>query len=883
MDYKGLEISGRQIRLITITPPGPGENRETDTIRCTLEVRENPLAVQEPGSESTLPTSQEYLSFDDCVTDPPLELLVAQIRLSMATFEAKLRGMGLAKRALLKVRSKILRQDVDPTLKIPVGGIPELLSLDERKTTMLAQAPDLHRRILSRWGVFEVSEDAQGANILFGDPPKVNYNYIGEMYWKHLNPFCQLRHPSATKQYMLEWVKNRDRYVALSYAWGPPEPAATIIINGQSVKVRANLESALRQLRNMDYFKSLGKIWIDSLCINQNDNAEKQRQVQMMADIYRNAGNVVVWLGPAADESDLVISYLEHVGAMYRAEYVEAFDMADPVTATTWRAMGQIRLKTSYDKFRKWHSEGNKDNIPISLEDIAVPLYKFFDRPYWRRLWIIQELCFGRGGTPIICGQRVTQWRHIRDGVLRCMSIFDLLNDKTRDIISKLPEGTMKGEHSLVHVAQIAQLEIAGHRRELPHVDESYLPLLAPTLYEHGPLLGSVIRRAVTLALQSECSIGKDRVYGMLNVPGLPQMNIEVDYAKSLGAIFAEFTKACVEHGSLDFFAAIDGECLTWINEQGEIQRDTKPSWVPDYGAMPARRIGVIEGEWYAGGRVPTSWAKARIDGGTRLCCAGKVVDTIDGVGAVSKADLDINATLGDDISSILQQPKSQKASTGRDPNIHEVLMGGCDANGSNLEASAKCLYEAFPAKEPSTSSPYYRNWHFLNSSADLLIQGRPLSSYFTPFEEPPLAEPTISPGQSSDSPQPADAVPVSDLLLPAQPPATIERKIESAAPRQAMEARTKMRRLIVTESSGDLGIAPLKTQPGDAVIIVAGHSKPLIAREVGTSGQGYWHLIGEAYIDGMMNSKLPISDKPWSWYSEGRISSAALGTIIFV
>ncbi|KAI0535847.1 heterokaryon incompatibility protein-domain-containing protein [Xylaria digitata] len=772
MDYNGLEINGCQIRLITITPPRPGENRETDTIRCTLE----------PRSESNEPTSQEYVNFDDCVTEPPLELLVEQIRWMMGPLEAQMKGQSLAKRAMLKVRSKILRRDVDPTIRIPVEGIPELLSPDERHTTMLAQAPDLHRRLQSQIGIFEVFEDATGASIVATDPPKTNYHYVGEMYWKHLNPFCQPRHPRSTEKYMLEWVKNRDRYIALSYPW-------------------ANLESALRQLRNMTYFKSLGKIWIDSL----------------------------FWVGPTADESDLVISYLEYAGAGYRSEYVEAFDMGDPITATTWRSMGQIRLKTSYDQFRKWHIEGIRTISPL-----------------------------------------LTQWRRIRNGVLRCMAIFDLLNDKTRDVIGQLPEVTMTREHSLIHVAQIAQLEIAGHRRELPHVDQSHLPLLAPTLYEHGPLLGSVIRRAVTLALQSECSIGKDRIYGMLNIPGLPQMNIEVDYTKSLGAIFTEFTKACIEHGSLDFFAAIDGEDLTWVNEQRKIHREAKPSWVPDYGVVPARRIGVIEGDWYAGGRVPTSWSQARIYEGNRLYCAGKVVDTVNGVGAVSKADLEINVIPDDLVFPIVQQPKIQTAPSEGDPNIHEVLMGGCDINGLKLAANSKCLYEAFPAEEPSMNSSYYRNWHFLNSSANLLIQGRPLSSYFTPFTDLPSTAPTHSPSQVTPLSEPTNLASVSVPQPSTQPSTPIERKIESAASRQAMEARTKMRRLIVTESLGLLGIAPMKTQPGDAVIIVAGHSKPLIAREMGTP----------AYIDGMMQSKLPLSDKTWN---SAETRAVKLDTIAFV
>jgi hypothetical protein len=96
------------------------------------------------------------------------------------------------------------------------------------------------------------------------------------------------------------------------------------------------------------------------------------------------------------------------------------------------------------------------------------------------------------------------------------------------------------------------------------------------------------------------------------------------------------------------------------------------------------------------------------------------------------------------------------------------------------------------------------------------------------------------------------------------------------------MEARTKMRRLVVTESSGLLGIAPVRTQPGDVVIAVAGHGKPLIARRVArVDDLDYWHLIGEAYIDGMMKSeKLPLSDTIWNFEQTRAVK---LDLIVFV
>jgi hypothetical protein len=85
--------------------------------------------------------------------------------------------------------------------------------------------------------------------------------------------------------------------------------------------------------------------------------------------------------------------------------------------------------------------------------------------------------------------------------------------------------------------------------------------------------------------------------------------------------------------------------------------------------------------------------------------------------------------------------------------------------------------------------------------------------------------------------------------------------------------------------SSGMLGLVPVQTQPGDAVIAIVGHGKPVIARRLSTDGDDgdVWHLIGEAYIHGMMRAqKMPISTKHWHW-RETEETLRGAGPIVFV
>lgn len=85
-------------------------------------------------------------------------------------------------------------------------------------------------------------------------------------------------------------------YKALSYAWRSDqnEPDATISCNGVDVEISANIFHALRQLRN---FIVPVVIWVDFLCINQQDVVERSLQVTMMKEIYEKSREVIIWLG----------------------------------------------------------------------------------------------------------------------------------------------------------------------------------------------------------------------------------------------------------------------------------------------------------------------------------------------------------------------------------------------------------------------------------------------------------------------------------------------------------------------------------------------------------------------------------------------------------
>jgi hypothetical protein len=88
-------------------------------------------------------------------------------------------------------------------------------------------------------------------------------------------------------------------YHALSYEWGPAGREEEILLNGRPIKIRKNLHGFL----SIWCVDDVRMLWVDALCIDQNDVKERNRQVAMMGDIYKTATSVILWLGQKSNDS----------------------------------------------------------------------------------------------------------------------------------------------------------------------------------------------------------------------------------------------------------------------------------------------------------------------------------------------------------------------------------------------------------------------------------------------------------------------------------------------------------------------------------------------------------------------------------------------------
>jgi hypothetical protein len=94
-------------------------------------------------------------------------------------------------------------------------------------------------------------------------------------------------------------IASKPKYVALSYVWGNPTDTVSIQLFGQEFQVTRNLAAVLRHIRSQ---YGIMAFWIDAVCINQADFAEKNVQLAQMGSIYKDAAEVLVWLGMDMEE-----------------------------------------------------------------------------------------------------------------------------------------------------------------------------------------------------------------------------------------------------------------------------------------------------------------------------------------------------------------------------------------------------------------------------------------------------------------------------------------------------------------------------------------------------------------------------------------------------
>jgi len=341
-------------------------------------------------------------------------------------------------------------------------------------------------------------------------------------------------------------------YEALSYTWGDTGNEKRISLNGCPFQVTRNLHAALRRLRARRLCRYL---WVDALCINQKSVAERSSQVAKMSSIYKKAEQVLVWLGGEQDGSRQAIDIIDRMGDEGMEDWTPR-SLARPRDLEKWRAVA-----------------------------------KFLDRPYWRRVWIRQEVLLAPH-IMILCGDKTLNWSDIT-----AAAAILLENQEAFDAIA-----SMVSPHT------------SGYRKI------GVLEGLKEIFEKQGTL---ELKTVVFYHRDCECTDPRDRVYGGLGLCG-SDTGVVIDYALSPAEVFINTTTVLIQStNALDLLSGCQ-----------ESSRDLDlPSWVPNFDADWAQNKlhpNPYTVKDVAGSKLPAQYSFDRQPGGHPvLTVKGLAVDIV--------------------------------------------------------------------------------------------------------------------------------------------------------------------------------------------------------------------------------------------------------------
>ncbi|KAF2249287.1 HET-domain-containing protein, partial [Trematosphaeria pertusa] len=267
---------------------------------------------------------------------------------------------------------------------------------------------------------------------------------------------------------------------AVSYAWGTPIFTGTLFCDSddEHIQIASSLDALLRALRKPSGTR---KLWVDAVCINQEDTDEKSRQVRAMSEIYRRARQVIAWVGEDYDDASKVL--------LFFTKNIEEFWRVDSMIGGFERAIYLDSDPGAIETLEKSICE------TFGRRDLAA-IRKIFLRPWFKRRWIIQEVALA--AKPIIrCGSTTMGFF---DFAL-CANIINLFYEQR--------EGHVFDPRCMMddHITSILQ-SLAAHQ-------DSRFPILELLHTYHA----------------AQCSDDRDRIYALLGLSDDLVSKPDVDHA----------------------------------------------------------------------------------------------------------------------------------------------------------------------------------------------------------------------------------------------------------------------------------------------------------------------------------------------------------------
>ncbi|KAF2973303.1 hypothetical protein GQX73_g318 [Xylaria multiplex] len=593
-------------------------------------------------------------------------------------------------------------------------------------------------------------------------------------------------------------------YEAVSYRWGSSELTEEILVDGCRFPVTTAAFSLLLARRSVWRERTL---WIDALCINQEDLQEKSEQVQLMRDIYHRASRVIAY--PAGDWrlrlAGSLIYQLWSLIYQYKTEKMDWSARSDEANQPRWRALADL-----------------------------------FSNEYFNRAWIIQEIAVGQntelyiGGTyiPWMVFAGVMNWcfqpkrKHLLIGTDNVGSIWR--TGRTFEVCTRLPVPLG------LFVSAILKLEVSTNM-SLHTQNIAVMTSLRP---EAESWIGSIGRFTHMIDLENLLYITfnfrsadpRDKVFGLIgiarNIGAAGDAILTPDYSLPIEQVFQNTARV--------IFSLRDRPTIHMLALAGigySERHRTMPSWVPNLCeeriCYPYSNVYKTEGNFNASGELPQS---LKIDDETNsLIVKAITIDQVLDLSEFGILDWGLEERDTIDLLKIL-------------PIVHSFVHAAIDlcekhpgSPSAPIQMARERLWWALIAGRVTTEGPLripadevfkeaFQHWL---RHLDHLVGARSWSHYARLIE----------------------GIPGDDLSF-------IADGTETTYQFSVVDACWG-RRLAIT-TSGRLCVVPPLTKVGDSVIIPFGSQTPfLIRKHHAHSEDAGYELVGEAWVDGVMHGEM--------------------------
>ncbi|KAE9371823.1 HET-domain-containing protein [Stipitochalara longipes BDJ] len=353
-------------------------------------------------------------------------------------------------------------------------------------------------------------------------------------------------------------------YQALSYTWGPPKLSEKLKIQGNggqrsNIYITEQLHSALLHLR---FQSDSRRLWVDQICINQNDIQERGAQVQLMRDVYQKSNSTIAWLGEPKDADDLPV--LADLISILQSNTLseEEIEAGLPVVKERYPLMRDIpdlhrrHVQEDHDKsFMGEHVRASSDpECAPTQARRYLAVARLFDQPWFARAWIVQEVL-------------VSQNLEVLYGPMNIL--FDML-DRLGSAVQNVILDTVGWLHALHNKTQ-------GYNAfsMLTHANR---------LYGHD---GCPAKNFLTFLFQMQETFtstdSKDKIFAFSGLKKhLEPPVVLPDYSRNAAEVFADAAISFIRTSStLDVLGLVEGNEKWLCKCQNQIP--DLPSWAPNW------------------------------------------------------------------------------------------------------------------------------------------------------------------------------------------------------------------------------------------------------------------------------------------------------------